>query len=650
MCRSAFRLKDSSQIQAQSHLQKYLTTFDLVCVGIGSTVGSGVFVLTGVIAHDISGSWTPLCYLIGCMASLLSAWSYAELSLKYPQSGSSYIYTFSTMGELPAYISAACLTLEYGISGVAVARSWGDKVDVWTRTTFGFRCLPVTSYGALSFSVPAAVLQALCVMVLLMGLDVSQKIINAFTVVKIILVSFIIISGFILFDAKNLTVSGGLYDGNGVIGHQDPSAQSSVGGTLTAILTGASTSFFGFVGYDEVCCLSGEALTKKSIPYAVFGTIVVSTVLYILASLSLCGMQNYHNISESGFSQAFFAQSSAAWHVVGQITAIGELIALPLVALISFMAQPRLLYAMAQDKLMPALFARINADGNFTESLILTGICSTIIALVIPFRYLESVISAGILINFNMTNVAYILMRGNSLPHAALSLNDDDDDDGIELTDNPLGTQTASFPVSDAPARHAPRVLDTCCIFQRCTLSSLLIVYNALSIVATICVVNVKYDASMVVWRLLIAVSVLLVMALWCCGRAIIRRFDNANAVPIPGSSGSSLDADSQSFTLQAPWFPLVPLLGIVVNWFLLAQIPASDFACLAGYFALALLSYVCSRFAPWAKNGYAMGAGACDTEYNSSHNSAQDLGIPSSPTSTHSMLHCEDIDVGIVD
>jgi len=250
-----FRLKpneSSAHTESSLPLFKHFTTFDLLCVGIGSTIGSGVFVLTGLIARDIAGPFTPLCWLVAGGASLLSAWSYAELSYKYPQSGSSYVYVFSVMGELPAYISAACLTLEYGISASAVARSWGEKLDVWTFSTFGYNCLPAGSYGGWVINVPAALLQALCVVILLLGIELSKKAINFFTTLKVLLVVFMIVCGFVLFDFINLKVTGGLYDGTGNIGDQSADAEVSSGGAVTAVFTGATTCFFGYVGYDEV--------------------------------------------------------------------------------------------------------------------------------------------------------------------------------------------------------------------------------------------------------------------------------------------------------------------------------------------------------------------------------------------------------------
>ena len=221
-----FRLKAMPDSGDDPNLAKHFTTFDLLCVGIGSTIGSGVFVLSGLIARDIAGPYTPLCWLVAGVASLLSAYSYAELSYKYPQSGSSYVYVYNVMGEMPAYFSAACLTLEYGISGAAVARSWGEKFDDWTVTDMGwFTGSSTTDSGILN--VPGAALQFICVIVLYCGIDLSKKTINFFTILKLLLVAFIIIAGLSLFEPKLLRNTGGLYDGKGVIGEQDVSQSVS---------------------------------------------------------------------------------------------------------------------------------------------------------------------------------------------------------------------------------------------------------------------------------------------------------------------------------------------------------------------------------------------------------------------------------------
>lgn len=159
-----------------------------------------------------------------------------------------------------------------------------------------------------------------------------------------------------------------------------------------------------------MCCLAAEAKhPQKILPAAVFGTIAIVTVFYALASLALVGMMNYSDIdTESGFSVAF-KDRGMQW--AATIVAAGELITLPIVVLISFMAQPRLQYAMAIDGLLPPMFCELDKRGNLTKSMVVTGIVLSLIALLIPFAYLDDMISAGVLLSFNLTNTSLVIVR-----------------------------------------------------------------------------------------------------------------------------------------------------------------------------------------------------------------------------------------------
>ena len=148
-----------------------------------------------------------------------------------------------------------------------------------------------------------------------------------------------IVGGFALFDGKNLSPYVG------------PKG-------MTGVLQGATTSFFGYLGYDEVCCVAGEALDPtRNVPKAVMMTIVGAAVLYFFASMALTGMQPYNLIDEnSGFPSAFHYNGAL---ISSQIAAIGELTTLPLVVLVSLLAQPRVFYMMALDGLLPAVFKEV---------------------------------------------------------------------------------------------------------------------------------------------------------------------------------------------------------------------------------------------------------------------------------------------------
>ena len=206
-----------------------MSLFDLICVGVGGTIGTGVFVLSGLIAKDYAGPSAFLSFLIAGFACLLSAASYGELSSRISSAGSSYAYAYAALGEYPAVIAAFAVSLEYGISGAAVSRSWGDKVNAWIGS-FGVDMSTILDdYGINLF---AGALQLFCVLILLAGINAGKVTINVFTVFKIGLVLFMIFGGLALFQTKNLT----------------PFAPNGASG----ILRGSTSCFFGLLGFDEV--------------------------------------------------------------------------------------------------------------------------------------------------------------------------------------------------------------------------------------------------------------------------------------------------------------------------------------------------------------------------------------------------------------
>ncbi|CAM9805743.1 unnamed protein product, partial [Discosporangium mesarthrocarpum] len=117
--------------EEEGELERTLGFWDLVAIGVGGTVGSGVFVLSGLIAHDLAGPAGVFSWVFAGLACVLNGAAFAELSWRVPSAGGAYAYTFVSLGELPAVIVGWCLTLEYGLSAAAVARSWGDKVGLW---------------------------------------------------------------------------------------------------------------------------------------------------------------------------------------------------------------------------------------------------------------------------------------------------------------------------------------------------------------------------------------------------------------------------------------------------------------------------------------------------------------------------------------
>jgi APA family basic amino acid/polyamine antiporter len=408
-----------------------------------------------------------------------------------------------------------------------VARTWGDKVLIWWARMAGEEHTPWLM-GILQpvewINIPASLLCIACTSLLLAGVRESKLVTNVVTAVKMLLVGFMIVGGFLLFQPANMG---------------PPLAPFGTEG----VLRGATSSFFGYLGYDEICVVAGEALhPKRDLPRAVLGTLAIVTVCYILAAVALTGMLPYTEISStSGFPEAF-ADRDWAW--AAQLTAVGEISTLPVVVLISLLAQPRLTFAMAKDGLLPAhIFAPVNEAGETSlwYGTMLSGVVMTLIAAVVPFTYLDDLISCGILVAFSMTNSALIQLR--------------------------------CMPAGMAPASLVA------------TLPRTLTVYHALCFLTALAWNKDGRDSS---WT---ALAVLCTIALVSCLLFILRAYP-----AIPGFFGGLPTEDSDCHPgetyFTTPAVPFVPCLGIAVNWYLIAQLEVTGLVLLALYLASSLVLY----------------------------------------------------------
>ncbi|GAB9468392.1 Amino acid-polyamine-organocation [Globisporangium polare] len=395
---SMFRTKPMKVIQAEEKaedLPRSLSLFDLICIGIGGTVGSGIFSTAGSIISSTAGPAAVVSWIIGGVVCCLNALAYMELTTRIPSSGSTYAYAYHALGELPAVIAGWLLTLEYAVSGAGVARSWADKVEDWIIIDH-----PDADVHFLNMkysNILAALIQALSVVVLLIGVRFGKAFVNTITVAKVIVVLFIIIAGFAAVSADNwkpFVPERTDLDGTMAFGTQ-------------GVITGATQAFFGYIGFDEVCCLAAEAKNpKKVMPIAVMSVVLGTMVLSVLSSLVLSGMVPY--LEATSFPDGF---EGVGWHWAAKFVRAGETITMPVVVLIAFLAQPRLNYALACDGLMPKIFAKVNESGNLFVNTLITGIFFTIVAFVVPFITLWDIVNFGILTSFVISNASLLMIR-----------------------------------------------------------------------------------------------------------------------------------------------------------------------------------------------------------------------------------------------
>mmetsp|Transcript_39309 Transcript_39309/g.63825 ORF Transcript_39309/g.63825 Transcript_39309/m.63825 type:complete len:552 (+) Transcript_39309:181-1836(+) len=395
---------------AESKLQREYGFLSLVLFGIGGTVGSGIFVISGQIAATMAGPATCISWLIAGVCSAITALAYCELAALLLSPGSTYAFSYYGLGEAFAMISAWLVSLEYGFSGAAVARSWGEKIGYWLDVNDFMDCPPdncwIHAVGGSPFNPAATVISVGTTFLLARGVRLEKNLINILVTIKVLLVVFVIVVGAAYSKSDNLTPfvpqTNELHNG---------SSSNDFQGGISGILVGATTAFFGFVGFDEVACMTGEAKRpKRDVPAAILTTIVTICILYVAASLVLTGMVPYDKIDQSeGFGSAFMA-SGAKWAM--QITLAGEiLVVLPTIVLVSYAPQSRVMLAAALDGQLHPIFGRVNAKGTVVYSVWVSGAVFALIAAFVPFKNLNDLISGGILLSFILTNMSLLLSR-----------------------------------------------------------------------------------------------------------------------------------------------------------------------------------------------------------------------------------------------
>ena len=521
------------QSNAETHIHRHLTLLDLIAVGVGGTLGTGIFVLCPLLISSHAGPSAIVCWMISCLPALLSGLCFAELSGQIPAAGSTYAYTYAAMGELPAVVAAGCLCLEYLVSAAAVARGWGDKVVAWScgegYTSTGDDIDAADCFlkpnNHSTFNPMACAIAALTTALLLSGAKESQLVTNYFTAFKCAFVFAMTGVALGLFESANLT----------------PFVPPKFG--VNGVLQGSTAAFFGYVGFDEVCCLTAEAKEpQKNMPRAIWWTIAILVVGYVSATLALTGLLPYTEVSAVGGFPDAFETRGVDW--ASSTMAIGEVVTLPLVVLVAVMAQPRLQYALAADGLLPEWFGILNKEGDLFNGTLFAGIVMTFIASFVPFENLNDMISAGVLVAFSMTNSSLILLRHES------------------PDDSP-------FLVEKLLTGYNILALVTALLFTYCFTSVLGIVVTSLSCVVTL-------------------LSCVLIKAF--CPEASF--FGGKTRTTTQHMQVGVKPVEEEEY--RTPMLPFVPCLGIFVNWYLIAQLSMTGMIMLVVFLAAAILFYFC--------------------------------------------------------
>lgn len=428
--KNVFRIKKPDLLIAEgkkSELSKSLTAFDLIILGIGAVIGTGIFTIVGTAAaggpeNVGAGPALVISMILAAVASVFAALCYSEFASMIPVAGSAYTYTYATMGEFMAWMVGWILMLEYAIGNITVASAWtgylfqllkgfGKYLPSWLinppiwlindyRSALSLceknhldpqSVIPHFLGIPISINIPAIAIILVVTLILTRGVKESTKFAGIMVGINLLIIaSFIVVGAFYVKPANWV-----------------PFAPNG----LEGIFMGAFLIFFAYIGFDAISTTAEETKNpQKDIPIGIIGTLLICTLLYIIVALILTGMMPYNQID-------FQAPIAHAMRIIGQnrlagFISLGALAGLTSVLLIYQLGTTRILYAMSRDGFIPKSLRRINKKFKTPETLTwLSGLVVVLGTFIMDINISASMCIFGTLASFIIVCAAILVLR-----------------------------------------------------------------------------------------------------------------------------------------------------------------------------------------------------------------------------------------------
>ena len=427
------RIKSPDEMLAEAKsvgLEKTLSAFDLVILGVGAIIGSGIFAVVGIAAAgSADGSFTGagpalmISMVIAAIACIFSALCYSEFATMIPVAGGAYTYTFATLGEFAAWMVGWVLMLEYGIGFIAVACAWSNHfvqflngfaqyLPAWLANppawlvndpytlakiaqTDANIFVPHILGIPFSINLPAILMVLLCTFILVRGTKDSTKMAGLMVFIKMAVIALFLVAGAFFVRPENWT----------------PFAPNGIEG----IFGGAFLIFFAYIGFDAIATAAEECKNpQKDLPIGIIGSLLITTIVYVLVALVLTGMQNTSGPVPTDFLRApmAYCMLMAKQNWAAGLISIGSLAGLTSVLLVLEMASTRILYAMSRDHFLTKRFQKLHPKYN-TPAFLTWVVCFAAIIgiLTLNLDVAAELCNYGTFTSFIIVCVAVLILR-----------------------------------------------------------------------------------------------------------------------------------------------------------------------------------------------------------------------------------------------
>lgn len=417
MIKKIFNKKDINTIMSESatshnQLRRSLTATNLVTLGIGAIVGTGIFVITGQAAASYAGPALTISFLISALGCVMAGLCYAEFAAMIPVSGSVYSYSYTTMGEGLAWFIGWTLILEYLFACSSVAVGWSgymlSLLDEWgiylpaqiSQSTFDHTADGWIWTGNI-INFPAVFIVAIVSAFLIGGIRQSALVNNIIVVIKVSVILLFIGFGLSYIDLSNWQPY--IPENTGNFGEFG----------WSGILRGAGVVFYAYLGFDALSTAAGESRNpQRDMPRGILISLLICTLLYVAVTAVLTGIVNYKELNVPAPIALAIDKTGEGLAWLSPFIKLGAIAGLSSVILVMMLGQSRIYYAISKDGLLPKVFSKVNIKhGIPRNATVFASVITALIAGLFPLHVLSELVSIGTLMAFSIVCISIVILR-----------------------------------------------------------------------------------------------------------------------------------------------------------------------------------------------------------------------------------------------